>query len=401
MLQINKNIYYYVIVCIYLVFLLFDIIIVNLVLPIVFIASFINCRKGVEDFKRYLKENKITLGLLILLILYQLIRAVIACDIGDKRIGFLGLLITSFIVLFRLKKVDLLIKTIIIVIFTLTLAGGYNIYQYYISTEVFTMSVGGHIDPMLIVARPYLGYVLNLGIILSLYQSNKVKGRVRCVYLVSALTFLLYMIFIAIRVQLVSLAMMFVLYFIFYNKMRIIKKTGILFGAIALVISVFFTNPTLKDRFELNALRSENVWGKLAEKEPRVVIWRCSDRIASEESFNPIFGLGKKEIVESKLSQCYEDSTHGNPMRQYFLDAQFNTHNQFIDYYLVSGMIGLLLLLAMFLKVGFEVRKNFYATALIVCLFNFCIVENLLDGQLGAYLFGFTLYLALVMKKSI
>lgn len=281
------------------------------------------------------------------------------------------------------------------------LVGGYNIYQYYISTDYFTLSVGGHIDPMLIVARPYLGYVLNIGIILSLYQFTKVKSNIRFLYLGSALAFLLYMMFIAIRIQLVSLACIGVIYFVFYNKLRIAYKIGILMLLIPLCIGIISINPTLKSRFEIETLIGGNVLEGLAEKEPRVIIWRCSSFIAKEDSFNPIIGLGNINIINNKLAQCYDDSTYNNSMRQYFLDTLFNTHNQFIEYYLLSGSIGVLLLLSLFIRTVFVVRTNFYALALIVCLFNFCIVENLLDRQLGAYLFGFTLYLALTMRKSV
>ncbi|MBN8105843.1 hypothetical protein, partial [Vibrio vulnificus] len=77
----------------------------------------------------------------------------------------------------------------------------------------------------------------------------------------------------------------------------------------------------------------------------------------------------------------------------------FNTHNQFVEYYLLSGIIGLSLFLSLFFNIGIVIRRNFHSIALLVCLFNFCLVENLMDRQLGAYLIGLTLFLALKINE--
>ncbi|MEK6492432.1 O-antigen ligase family protein [Myroides odoratimimus] len=387
-------------VIIYLAFLLFDLKIVNIVLPLVFITSFLNYKDGLIEFKDYFRENKGVIFMLLALIFYQLLIAFLGDDLGDKRIGFLGLLITSFICLFKVTNVHFLCKTIIFVVFGLILGGGFNIYNYFISSDEFNMSTGGHIDPMLIVARPYLGFILNIGIILSLFMFSKIKSKVRYIYLGAALLFVCYMVFIAIRIQLVSLACIGIIYYVFYNKMKVLYKFGLLILLLSFSIGIVSVSPTLRNRFEVDTLIGTNVIDKLAEKEPRIIIWRCASSIAKEKDFSPIVGVGNIGIIDKKLAQCYDDSTHGNKMRQYFLDALFNTHNQFIEYYLLSGTIGVVLLLSLFVRTALRVRKSFFSIGLLVCLFNFCFVENLLDRQLGAYLFGFSLYMILTIRKS-
>ncbi|WP_025124100.1 O-antigen ligase family protein [Myroides odoratimimus] len=385
-------------VSLFVLFLFFDFRIVNIALVLLLITSFLNVKEGWNDFKNYYQENKSIVFILFTLVMYQLIRAFIGDDLGDKRIGFLGLLLVSFFGLFNIKDIKMLFSAIILILFFLVVGGGVNIYKYFISSDEFNMSTGGHIDPMLIVARPYLGFMLNIGIILSLYMFSKIKGRVRYLYLGSALLFVCYMMFIAIRIQLVSLACIGVIYFIFYNKIKVLYKLGLLILLLFFSIGIISVSPTLRNRFEVDTLIGTNVIDKLAEKEPRIVVWRCASSIVKEEGFSPIVGIGNIGIIDNKLAQCYDDSTHDNKMRQYFLDALFNTHNQFIEYYLLSGAIGVLLLFSLFFRTAVIVRKNFFSIGLLVCLFNFCFVENLLDRQLGAYLFGFTLFLIVSIK---
>lgn len=396
--KVQKFIYPFSVI-LFISFLLFGFKIVNIALILLIVASFLNINEGWEDLKSYYKANSVIICFIIILILYQFGRASFSDDLSDKRIGFLGLLFVSFFVLFRIRDFNKLFNVVILVVSCLVVSGSYNIYQYYITSEEFNMSVGGHINPMLIVARPYLGYILNIAIILSFYMFSKIKSKVIYIYLGLALLYICYMMFIAIRIQLVSLACIGVIYFVFYNKMKLLYKIGLIVILGLSSITLLFISPTLKDRFEISTLMSANVIDGLAEKEPRIVIWRCSKGISEEASFNPLFGVGKKEIINTKLLRCYEEKTINNPMRQYFLDAQFGTHNLFIEFYLLSGIIGLVLLLGLFLYLGVKVRGNFFAFAMVVVLFNFCLVENLLDGQLGAYLFGFTLFLIVLQNK--
>lgn len=397
--KIQKTIYPLSVI-LFISFLLFSFKIVNIALILLLIASFLDINQGWEDLKNYYKANKVIISIVLILVLYQFGRAIFSDDFSDKRIGFLGLLFVSFFALFKVVDFKKIFNIVILVVFSLVILGSYNIYQYYITSEEFNMSVGGHIDPMLIAARPYLGYMLNIAIILSFYIFSKIKSKDRYLYLGLALLFICYMIFIAIRIQLVSLACIGVVYFVFYNRMKLLYKVGLIIVLGLLSITLLFISPTLKDRFEVSTLMSTNVIDRLAEKEPRIVIWRCSKGISEEASFNPLFGVGKKEIIDTKLLRCYEEKTINNPMRQYFLDAQFGTHNLFIEFYLLSGIIGLVLLLSLFLYLSVKVRRNFFAFALVVILFNFCFVENLLDGQLGAYLLGFTLFLALFLNNN-
>lgn len=71
---------------IYLAFLLFDFKMVNLILPLVFVTSFINFREATVDLKDYLKENKSIFLMLLILVLYQFFRALIGNDLEIKEL---------------------------------------------------------------------------------------------------------------------------------------------------------------------------------------------------------------------------------------------------------------------------------------------------------------------------
>ncbi|MDR0228184.1 MAG: O-antigen ligase family protein [Flavobacteriaceae bacterium] len=392
---------YLFLVVVFVFFLLFDFKVVNIVLPITFVSAFISYKEGITDFKNYISNNKVLLSILFSLVIYEIIIAILAKDLDDKRIGFYGLWIASFLVLFRLKNISCFFNVILGVVFILMLGGSYNIYQYYLSTDDYEMGVGSHINPMLIVARPYLGYILNIGIILSLYMYSSITEKIRYGYLILAICFFSYLVLIANRIQLVSLSVIFILYFSIYTKMRLSYRIGAFGLLCVLVISMIRINPTLASRFEIKTIKeqNDNFIDRLSFKEPRIVIWKCSAEIAEDSNFNPLIGVGNKKIIDSKLSDCYDKTTVNNPMRQYFLDEQFGTHNLFVEFYLLSGLIGILLLLSLFVYISFKVRKNFFAFSIAIALFNFCLVENLLDGQLGAYLLGFTLFVILKVYK--
>lgn len=70
---------------------------------------------------------------------------------------------------------------------------------------------------------------------------------------------------------------------------------------------------------------------------------------------------------------------------------RYNTHNQFLDFYLGAGIIALALFLIFILISFFTLRKNFFPTAMLAILVMYCLVENVFHRQIGAYYIGFIL----------
>lgn len=384
----------------YIYFMVFGFMIVNMALLALVILFFVNYKQSKEQLVTYWTTNKTVLLILLSTVGFQFVHGAITGDLSAKRFGFLGLLIVSAFVLSWVQELKLIAKIFLFCITLLLVAGSYNIYNYYVSAVEFDLSSGGHIDRMLIVNRPYLGFMLTIGILTALYLT-RIYTKYKLYYGGLSLLFLVYLVFIGNRIQVVSLVVLVLLYLLCYAKIKGIKKIGG-FAFICLVVFLLFNyTPILKKRFELDSLTTiTQITERLEEKEPRVLIWKCAWSFTQEPSFQPFFGVGKVETLENKLRSCYDGISLQNPMRNYFIDAQFNTHNQFIEYYVLTGIIGGGLLLSLFCAVLVKVRRYFIPTALTFALFNFCFVENLFNRQLGVYLFGFVLTFVLMLYQQ-
>ncbi|MGG5506658.1 MULTISPECIES: O-antigen ligase family protein [unclassified Myroides] len=384
----------------YVGFLVFDFKIINLALVALLLFFLFSFKENKAQLYTNWKENRFVYGTLLTLIGFQLIHGALFADLSEKRFGFLAILFASSTILLWIKDIRIILYCYLSCLLLLVVTGSFNLLQYYLTTDYFTINKGGHIDTLLVVARPYVGFMLNIGILISLFLSRR-QNKHKVFYILLSLFFFAYLAFIGNRIQIVSLILVALLYGIFYMKTSGIKKVIGLLGFSSVIVLLFTFTPTLKERFELNSLTTlDNLVWRLEQKEPRVLIWKCAFSFTTEETFNPLYGLGRVQTLDDKLAQCYEDNTHGNPMRDYFLEALFNTHNQFIEYYVLTGVIGVGLLLLLFGSLLAKVKRFFIPVALTCSLFNFCFVENLFNRQLGVYLFGFVLTLILLLYKQ-
>ena len=384
----------------YIVFLVFGFKIVNLALVGVLVFFLCTFKYNKAQVYHHLNGNKKIYVVLLALISFQLIHGAFFQDLHEKRFGLLPLLLGSAIILLWVEDMLKILYIYLICLVLLVFKGGYNILTYYLTTDYFTINSGGHIDTMLVVARPYLGFMLNIGILISLYLSQ-VQKKYKVCYLFLIVFFFTYLVFIGNRIQVVSLFLLTLLYFVFYMKANGWKKMlGLLIVGISVFVLFTYTS-TLKERFEMDSFTSlDHLASRLEKKEPRVLIWKCAWSFTQESSFHPLYGLGKVEIIDRQLADCYEDKTKDNPMRDYFLEALFNTHNQFLEYYVLTGIGGISLLLLLFGVLAVKVKRYFIPMAMLLSLFNFCFVENLFNRQLGVYLFGFVLTLILFIYNE-
>ncbi|CAA9199717.1 hypothetical protein FLA105534_02743 [Flavobacterium bizetiae] len=162
---------------------------------------------------------------------------------------------------------------------------------------------------------------------------------------------------------------------------------------------IVLTNKNISERFFVKSNLEESL--KVAsDYEPRIVIWNCAYSMTKKSDYNSLIGFkGYKEISNNFL-ECYANTIENISKKEYFLTEKFNSHNQFIDLYLIGGLIGLGLFVAFFIKLFIEVRKNFFQTAIIVSFLLFFCVENIFYRQFGCYLVGiFILILSHIKTK--
>jgi O-antigen ligase len=101
------------------------------------------------------------------------------------------------------------------------------------------------------------------------------------------------------------------------------------------------------------------------------------------------------------MTRCYDKTITNRHRANFFVKSTLNTHNQFLNIYLTSGLMGLVLVFMFFISFLIQVKKHFLSVALVVAVFLFFCVENVLHRQLGAYYFGLLLAFALFADDKI
>src|SRR5690606_34619297 len=122
-------------------------------------------------------------------------------------------------------------------------------------------------------------------------------------------------------------------------------------------------------------------------REPRVLIWSCSLKFLQSREHNFFFGNGHDE-VQTFLNNCYMDTIP--PKYQYkedvFIRNEYNTHNQYLDFFSSTGVIGVVLLVLLMITYCYTNYWKMEVVLAIASLAMFIMIENIFHRQLGFYL---------------
>ena len=158
------------------------------------------------------------------------------------------------------------------------------------------------------------------------------------------------------------------------------KKDFFILGFIGaiLFISALLFNPILSERIKTINAKSTNYSGI----ELRKKIWKNSFEVFKE---SPLIGYGMQN-TNKKLKDQFERKRFRAAIRN-----KYHAHNQFIQTSLDSGVIGLLLLLAIIVITGYNLYRNNQITYILayVCLISTMLTESIFQRQWGLFLFAF------------
>lgn len=261
---------------------------------------------------------------------------------------------------------------------------------------------GLFIDQVLWESRPLAAFMLVLGIFICLRRIS-LKSKPTWFFIFLAVCFLFFCNYISARLSLI-LAITSIFYFTFF-KFQIPKKTKVI-----LLTSLFIGLPTmllfnksLIERTPFNrAFEFEKIADIAKDREPRYVIWDCAAILLTNQS-NLYFGISSYEQYRQDLVNCYKETIiNRDEKRTYYMESRFNSHNQFLDFWLNGGLIPFLLLLLVFITVFFSKKISATAKWMYLLFFCFFLFENVLYRQMGCYLFGIfaTLYLYSFSEKT-
>jgi O-antigen ligase len=147
----------------------------------------------------------------------------------------------------------------------------------------------------------------------------------------------------------------------------------------------FLKNPNLSKRtLHTEYKNNSSFFDKFLTHEPRALIWEYSYSVLNQN--NILFGNGF-EGVQRQLLQKYKDIKDLNK-RNWFIQQQFNSHNQYLDILLSQGIIGLVLFLFFLyytFKESLSSNTNFL---LFLTLAIFLLVYNNFHRVLGVFIFA-------------
>lgn len=159
-----------------------------------------------------------------------------------------------------------------------------------------------------------------------------------------------------------------------------VKKIGVFLIVIGCLLALMFS--PLKSRFkEVFRTTTYSVIDKNNSTSLRFGIYNCAIRKIREA---PIFGYGLGD-VQVELDKCYHQNA---PI---LTEITYNSHNQYLSYFLSSGIFGFLLLFFVMLKSIIDSIRNKNVLLLSISVFfAVCMLfENILERQSGVIVFSF------------
>lgn len=261
-----------------------------------------------------------------------------------------------------------------------------NLVLFFLISGKIDMTTGDQVASILLGDRPYVSYAFVLSFCLCIYMSNLV-GKAKFLLYGAALIFFIFIFIISARISLISLVLI-ILYYVFYTKN--IKRVSLIIFILGVFSSIMFTfSDSLKKRFFVSS--NEYTLEQIVKFEPRYYIWNCSYSVLTENKAY-LMGLGF-DSLNKQLETCYSNSTDfmNKEQQDYFVRSKFNTHNQFLNFMLSTGILSLLLFIFFFISWFKMGHRNYYVSILFFVIFLFCLAENILSRQMGVELFALTL----------
>jgi O-antigen ligase len=227
----------------------------------------------------------------------------------------------------------------------------------------------------------YASLFIGISVIFAGIMFTKEKNKSNTFFFLLALLIQLMTLFILARKGVLIALLLSILSVFFF----LIKKTYLqkhFFKIVVLSGLLFFVSTQVKIRF--SEVFKKTTYTSVSEGNStsiRVGIYGC---VLEKIKESPIIGHGIGD-VKDVLKICYKqrsDILHRN---------EYNSHNQYLSYFLSSGVFGFLLLIFLIVKTSVDAIKKKNTLLLLITVF-FAIsmlFENILERQSGVILFSF------------
>lgn len=251
-----------------------------------------------------------------------------------------------------------------------------------LSTHAFSQSFRDAIERVFHVHPTFLSAAWMWAAFLTLSQP-KFSWRFKVLFIP---TLLLLSFLAGGKMPLIAGALIFVLFGI--SKIKSWKHKVLLIAAAIAIFGINVAyNPLVSERF--SELKSPNIQfteGQLlTSTELRLGIWNCSWQSVQQHW---LLGVGTGN-TRSVLEDCYR-----NYGQVEFFDTEFNTHNQYMHFWLSGGILSLLGFLVFLIVIAYRAWQEKNIQLLYFCLFFalICLTENYLSRQFGMMLASFFVF---------
>ncbi|MFI5171666.1 MAG: O-antigen ligase family protein [Chitinophagales bacterium] len=232
----------------------------------------------------------------------------------------------------------------------------------------------------------YIGMFAAFAVIIIVYDMMSAADRYSVMKkIASAAAILLLTLFIFLLTAKMAIASILLIlniaFFIWGKKLLGIKKAVlILIAGNIFAVAILFALPYTRERLKLLITFNEVEYDNSVNS--RKEIWKATGELISQNTF---FGTGSGDAEQELVDTYYKNNFKKG------VDERYNTHNQFLQIAVETGLIGLILFLAFLffcLRLAIRSKNNLYLAFLLLFMLNI-FSESMLKSQSGVVFFVF------------
>lgn len=186
-----------------------------------------------------------------------------------------------------------------------------------------------------------------------------------------------------------SISLVLLLFWLFIQKLilttKTIDKMFVLFSVLVLVLFLI-SNKRIKHTFNQisnSEKKSKSIASKSAPE--RLILWKSAIEIIYDNFWK---GIGIEQFHQ-KFNETYLKNT--GKSKDFVMRVNYNVHNQFVEEFVLYGVLGFLLLISLFIYpiiISFKRKNYLFLSFLLITGFNF-LFESMLDTIAGIVFFAF------------
>lgn len=209
--------------------------------------------------------------------------------------------------------------------------------------------------------------------------------------IIAAIALLAYLTLVSSRSGIVALALAFVAALAHLTFFRKQYKVAIITVSLAVVLvaGLYIAVPSIFDRFV-----ALTTWTETYYPDDRVLAWECG---AKATRGHILFGYGSGDYMPH-LVNAFEQRGYTRA-----IDIGYNTHNEYIETILQTGLLGLTMLLFMLFAPMVTAlcknSRNLLTVLVIIIISSLCVFEAMLNRQMGTQFIALAYCLLIISMR--